>query len=100
MALGHHCDRLPHSILPIDSKLSYRTFSEIRYDEVDAVGYIYSDFYNGAMSTEQCDRLRNTFLYARSRPTWVIALLGGLDFFSNGVHLNVIEAAYDPALES
>jgi len=30
----------------------------------------------------------------------VIVLLGGRDFFSNGVHLNVIEAADDPALES
>jgi putative two-component system protein, hydrogenase maturation factor HypX/HoxX len=30
----------------------------------------------------------------------VITLFGGRDFFSNGIHLNVIEAAADPALES
>jgi putative two-component system protein, hydrogenase maturation factor HypX/HoxX len=30
----------------------------------------------------------------------VIELRGGLDFFSNGIHLNVIEAAADPSLES
>jgi putative two-component system hydrogenase maturation factor HypX/HoxX len=30
----------------------------------------------------------------------VIVLMGGLDFFSNGIHLNVIEAADDPAQES
>ena len=52
------------------------------------------------MSTEQCYRLRNALLFARRRPTKVIVLLGGRDFFSNGVHLNVIEAADDPALES
>src|SRR6185312_5652561 len=34
------------------------------------------------------------------RPTSVIALMGGGDFFSNGIHLNVIEAAADPAEES
>jgi putative two-component system hydrogenase maturation factor HypX/HoxX len=52
------------------------------------------------MSTEQCYRLRNAFLFARRQSTKVIVLLGGRDFFSNGIHLNVIEAAEDPALES
>jgi putative two-component system hydrogenase maturation factor HypX/HoxX len=52
------------------------------------------------MSTEQCKRLLEAYLYARSRPTRVIALMGGRDFFSNGIHLNVIEAAEDPAAES
>jgi putative two-component system hydrogenase maturation factor HypX/HoxX len=52
------------------------------------------------MSTGQCYRLRDAFLFARSRPTRVIVLHGGKDFFSNGIHLNVIEAAPDPALES
>ena len=51
------------------------------------------------MSTSQCTRLRDAFLHARSRPTRVIVLLGG-DFWSNGIHLNVIEASADPALES
>ena len=30
----------------------------------------------------------------------MICLLGGQDFWSNGIHLNVIEAAADPAVES
>jgi putative two-component system hydrogenase maturation factor HypX/HoxX len=30
----------------------------------------------------------------------VIVLMGGSDYFSNGIHLNVIEAAEDPAEES
>jgi putative two-component system protein, hydrogenase maturation factor HypX/HoxX len=39
-------------------------------------------------------------LYARKRPTKVIVLIGGRDFWSNGIHLNLIEAAPDPAVES
>jgi putative two-component system hydrogenase maturation factor HypX/HoxX len=53
-----------------------------------------------AMTTAQCFRLRNAFLYARSRPTRVIVLLGGRDFWSNGIDLNTIEASADPAAES
>ena len=52
------------------------------------------------MSTSQCYRLRDAFLHARSRPTRVIVLLGGPDFWSNGIHLNAIEASADPAEES
>jgi putative two-component system hydrogenase maturation factor HypX/HoxX len=52
------------------------------------------------MSTGQCRRLRAAVAYARSRPTRVICLRGGRDFWSNGIHLNVIEAAPDPARES
>ena len=53
------------------------------------------------MSTAQCRRLLDAYRYARSRrQTSVIVLEGGDDFFSNGIHLNVIEAAADPAEES
>jgi putative two-component system protein, hydrogenase maturation factor HypX/HoxX len=78
-----------------------RTYREIFYEEDAGVGYLHFDFYNGAMSTGQCRRLREAYLYARARrKTKVIVLMGGNDFFSNGIHLNVIEAADDPALES
>ena len=77
------------------------TFREITYDERDGVGYLHFDFYNGAMSTDQCRRLLEAYRYAAARPqTDVIVLMGGRDFFSNGIHLNVIEAADDPAGES
>ena len=55
--------------LPINSPAEYRTFREIVYTEEDQVGYLSFDFYNGAMSTSQCARLRDAFLHARSRPT-------------------------------
>ena len=77
------------------------TYREISYEEKAGVGYLNFDFYNGAMSTEQCRRLREAYRYARSRrQTKVIVLAGGIDFFSNGIHLNVIEAAADQGEES
>jgi hypothetical protein len=46
-------------------------------------------------------RLPEAYLYARSRrQTRVIVLMGGNDYFSNGIHLKVIEDADDPAEES
>ncbi len=83
---------------PIPAGTTYR---EISYEERAGVGYLNFNFYNGAMSTEQCRRLREAYLYARSRSqTKVIVLAGGADFFSNGIHLNVIEAAEDQGEES
>ena len=77
------------------------TYRDISYEERAGVGYLHFDFYNGAMSTEQCRRLRDAYRYARTRrQAKVLVLMGGTDFFSNGIHLNVIEAAEDPAEES
>ncbi len=98
--LGPSLHGVPEKLLPIDAPVDRRTFREIVYSEEGQVGYLSFDFYNGAMSTRQCHRLRDAFLYARSRPTRVIVLLGGSDFWSNGIHLNVIEASDDPAEES
>jgi putative two-component system hydrogenase maturation factor HypX/HoxX len=85
-----------HAPIPPD-----HTYREISYEEKAGVGYLHFDFYNGAMSTEQCRRLREAYRYARSRrSTNVIVLAGGSDFFSNGIHLNVIEAAADQGEES
>ncbi|MBI5923742.1 MAG: hydrogenase maturation protein [Betaproteobacteria bacterium] len=75
-------------------------WEEIGYQEADGVGFLRFDFYNGAMSTRQCEDLLAAYLQARARPTRVIVLLGGGDFWSNGIHLNLIEAADSPADES
>lgn len=69
------------------------------------VAYVYSDFYNGAMSTAQCDKLLSALDFVLSthttaRPLAAVVMMGGSGYFSNGIHLNVIEAAADPALES
>lgn len=42
-----------------------RGYEEIPYEEQGEVGYLHFDFYNGAMSSEQCGRLRQAYLYAR-----------------------------------
>ena len=75
---------------------------EIRYRESPdgRVGHLAFEFYNGAMSTAQCRRLVTAIEAARRRPTRVLVLEGGRDFWSNGIHLNVIEAAASPADES
>lgn len=73
---------------------------DIWYDEVHGVGYLHFPFHNGAMSTEQCMRLKDAFVAASKRPTKIICLMGGPDFWSNGIHLSTIEAAASPADES
>jgi putative two-component system hydrogenase maturation factor HypX/HoxX len=75
-------------------------YHDLWYDERHGVGYLHFPFVNGAMSTEQCERLKDAFLAATQRPTKVIALMGGPDFWSNGIHLCTIEAAASPAEES
>ncbi|MEO3806996.1 enoyl-CoA hydratase-related protein [Nonomuraea sp. B1E8] len=74
-------------------------YSEITYDRSDGVGVVSFDFYNGAMSTEQCRRLAAALRYAAAQDTRVLVVRGG-EVFSNGIHLNVIEAARHPELES
>ncbi|PKO79646.1 MAG: hydrogenase maturation protein [Betaproteobacteria bacterium HGW-Betaproteobacteria-13] len=64
------------------------------------VGFLRFDFYNGAMSTAQCGQLREAIEQANARPTRVLVLEGGRDFWSNGIHLNTIEAASSVADES
>ena len=69
------------------------TWQDIAYEEMGQVGFLHFEFYNGAMSTVQCERLRLALQWAKQRPTQVLVLMGGSDFWSNGIHLNVIEAA-------
>jgi putative two-component system hydrogenase maturation factor HypX/HoxX len=91
---------VPEIPLAPDAPRDRRTYQDIWYEEKGAVGYLHFDFYNGAMSTEQCQRLLEAHEQARQRPTRVIVLMGGQDFWSNGIHLNRIEAADSPADES
>jgi len=81
-------------------KAASPTWQDIAYEEAGGVGFLSFDFYNGAMSTGQCRRLTEAFRWAAQRPTGVIVLRGGSDFWSNGIHLNTIEAAESPADES
>ncbi|HVO91065.1 MAG TPA: hydrogenase maturation protein [Casimicrobiaceae bacterium] len=100
MVLGDALADIPQVPIAPYAKVDHPTWREIEYEERGPVGLLHFRFYNGAMSTGQCIRLRRALRYARSRPTRVIALMGGEDFWSNGLHLNVIEASAHPAEES
>jgi putative two-component system protein, hydrogenase maturation factor HypX/HoxX len=100
LVLHDRLGAVPESALAFDASPASQTYKDIWYEEDAGVGYLHFDFYNGAMNTEQCWRLREAYLQACRRPTRVIALMGGRDFWSNGIHLNCIEAADSPADES
>lgn len=86
--------------LPAISTDSNSGYREIWYEEEGAVGYLHFPFYNGAMGSDQCADLLAAYRQARQQPTRAIVLMGGPDFWSNGMHLNLIEAAESAADES
>jgi len=98
--LGELLDEVPEVPVPLHYSTPTKTYRDIWYEELNGVGYVNFRFYNGAMGTGHCQRLTEAVEYAKTRPTKVIVLSGGRDFFSNGIHLNLIEAADDPAEES
>lgn len=100
VALGDRLPDVPDVPASLELPEHRRTWSDIRYTERGEAGFLRFSFPGGAMSTVQCRRLLAAYRYARSRPTSLIVLGGERDFFSNGIHLHVIEAAADPAQES
>ena len=100
LALRGCLDSVPQVSAPLTTPPGRRTYQEISYRESGGVGYLEFCFPGGAMSTGQCRRLLAAYRYAQGRPVKVIVLGGPRDFFANGIHLNVIQAADDPAEES
>jgi putative two-component system hydrogenase maturation factor HypX/HoxX len=86
--------------LPEINANEHSGYQEIWYREYDAVGYLHFPFYNGAMGTQQCQSLLAAYREAKQRETRAIVLMGGPDYWSNGMHLNLIEAAGSAAEES
>ncbi len=66
------------------------TYHEIYVEKKDEIAYVYFDFHNGAMSSEQAIRLKYTVDYLKEECK-VLVLMGGEEFFSNGIHLNILE---------
>jgi putative two-component system hydrogenase maturation factor HypX/HoxX len=95
--LGEAVAELPELDLNADPETGR---GPIRYREVGDVGVLDFDFYNGAMSTDDCRALLAAYKEATQRPTRIIVLAGGADFWSNGMDLNTIEAAPSPPDES
>ncbi len=75
---------------PLVVEYGEKTFHEISYKSISDVCYMYFNFHNGAMSSEQCIRLKYAFEYLKESHK-VVVLMGGADFFSNGIHLNILE---------
>ncbi|MEQ1530427.1 MAG: enoyl-CoA hydratase-related protein, partial [Methylococcales bacterium] len=61
---------------------------------------VYFPFHNGGMSTEQCQLLLSVYRHVAGLPVKAIVLMGGEESWSNGIHLNHIEAADNSAHES
>jgi putative two-component system hydrogenase maturation factor HypX/HoxX len=69
---------------------SYASFYETSVEMRDEVAYLCFNFHNGAMSAAQCVRLKYCIDYLKENCK-VLVLIGGMDFFSNGIHLNILE---------
>jgi len=100
LAFADETAALPELSVAIDTPQGASGWREIRYEAQGGVGTLHFDFHNGAMSTAQCGRLAAALRFALAQAPRVLVLLGGTDFWSNGIHLNVIEAAESPADES
>ena len=98
--LGDRLAEVPAAPMAADAPATAATWREIVYEQHGDIGVLHFPFYNGAMSTAQCERLTAAYRAATLRPTRAIVLAGGPDFWSNGIHLNVIEASEQPAEES
>ncbi len=101
MALSEQIDSsLP--LLPIDYKKEGKSLScqETWYEVDGDIVYVHGAFHNGAMSTKQCHNFLEVYRHAASLPVRAIVIKGGEDSWSNGIHLNHIEAAENPANES
>ncbi len=76
--------------LPLIFDKSYNTFYEISCDIKGEIAYLHFNFHNGAFRAEQCMRLKYAFEYIKEQVK-VVVLMGGEDFFSNGINLNILE---------
>lgn len=95
--LGKRLRGVPDLPLPAGTEPERPSYRPVRYRRNGPVGWLAFDFYNGAMSTGHCRRLLAAFRHAAAQDTRVLVLRGGRDAFSNGIHLNVVDAAGDPA---
>lgn len=98
LALADRLDHVPELLDP-PGPLSADGPRELHYERTGDVGVLTFDFHNGAMSTAQCRRLAAALRRAVAADTRVLVLRGG-ETFSNGIDLNVIEAAADPEAEA
>ncbi|QSB06718.1 enoyl-CoA hydratase-related protein [Natronoglycomyces albus] len=90
---GYGSGHLPYQPGPVE-------LAETTYHREGDVGFVTIRSYSGAMHTGQCHRLYEVVRKALNEDTKVLVLQGTEHTFSNGVHLGVIDAAPDPAVEA
>ena len=76
--------------IPLVIEDDRKSFYELRVNKKDEVAYLYFNFHNGAMTSAQCIKLKYAIEYLKQECK-VLVLMGGDDFFSNGIHLNILE---------
>ena len=76
--------------LPLIFEREYETFYEISITKRDSVAYLHFNFHNGAVGSAQAIRLKYAIEYLKDECE-VLVLMGGEDFFCNGIHLNILE---------
>ncbi len=81
--------------IPLISEGKASGFHEISLKIIGEVAYLYFDFLNGAFSAEQSIRLKYAIESMKERCK-VLVLMGGKEFFSNGIHLNILEDSKKP----
>jgi putative two-component system hydrogenase maturation factor HypX/HoxX len=81
--------------IPLMLEAKRETFHELYLEMKGEVAYLYFDFHNGAFNSEQSIRLKYAVESLRDRCKAVV-LMGGEDFFSNGIHLNILEDSKKP----
>lgn len=74
--------------------------SPIRYRQSGKIGFLEFAFRHGAMNSQACRDLLAAYRQALLQDTDVVVLMGGPEFWSNGMDLYAIEAAASPADES
>ena len=76
--------------IPLVIEDERKSFYELRVQRKDEIAYLYFNFHNGAMTSTQCIKLKYAIEYLKEECK-VLVLLGADDFFSNGIHLNILE---------
>ncbi|RIB24823.1 tetrahydrofolate dehydrogenase/cyclohydrolase [Gigaspora rosea] len=75
------------------------TFQEISFELFGNYGILHFNFYNGAMSTSQCERLLEAIKQCQNISIKGLILAGSANNWSNGINLNVIQNVPNPSLE-
>ncbi len=76
--------------IPLFLEVKRETFYELWLERRGEVAYLYFDFHNGAFNSEQSIRLKYA-IETLKEECKVLVLMGGEEFFSNGIHLNILE---------